>query len=35
MASRILIVEDDPDTTEIIEAYLQIEGYSISSGRDA
>jgi DNA-binding response OmpR family regulator len=34
MASRILIVEDDPDTTEIIEAYLQIEGYSISSATD-
>jgi len=38
MASRILIVEDDPDIAELVARYLDKAGFSterVSSGRDA
>ena len=38
MASRILIVEDDPDIAELVARYLDKAGYSterVTSGRDA
>jgi DNA-binding response OmpR family regulator len=38
MAVTILLVEDDPDTTEIVRLYLQHEGYRVlmaTNGADA
>jgi DNA-binding response OmpR family regulator len=38
MAATILLVEDDPDTAEIVQLYLQHEGYRVlmaTNGADA
>ena len=34
MAERVLVVEDDPNTLEIVELYLRRDGYEVLAARD-
>jgi len=34
MASRILVVDDEPTVTEVVERYLVREGYEVASTAD-
>ena len=34
MSSSILIVEDDPDTTELVGLYLRRDGHKVMSAAD-
>ena len=34
MADRILVVDDEPMVTEVVERYLRLEGYSVSLASD-